>query len=64
MKSVVKIPVGYRTSLEVEWEGDDAVARIAEGAFCRETQRVPRGELATTLRRLADAVDGDGAHRT
>lgn len=63
MKSVVKIPVGYRTSLEVEWDGDDAFARIAEGTFCRETQRVPRAEMAKTLRELAEAVDDDGAHR-
>lgn len=64
MRSVAKERIGWRTSLEVEWEGDDAFARIADGTFCRETQRVPRGELATTLRRLADAVDGDVAHRT
>lgn len=60
MKAVVSARVGRRTALDVEWEGDEAFARIAEGSFCRETERVPRSDLSATLRRLADALDHGG----
>lgn len=58
--AVVSVKVGYRTSLEVEWLGDEGFVRVAEGSFCRETQTIPRQELAEILHRLGDAVKHGG----